>query len=151
MIVLYSFLLLALIYGLGNTVEEYNLPVMALYFLGMLRYLRERAKDPKALHQPGWAYLYGLCMAFFLLNRASDAVPVGIGVLVVAVDLLLRGEMKNLGRNLLMGVFGLQTLILPFALYFAAHHALADFWYGTIGFNLIYASKDTAFWLNETT
>ncbi|MBR3474143.1 MAG: hypothetical protein IKH34_03645 [Oscillospiraceae bacterium] len=150
-VVLFSFVLLVLLYGLGNTVEEYNLPVMGLYYLGLLRYLRERMRNPEALHRPLWAYVYGLCMAFFLLNRASDALPVGIGVLVVAADLLLRGEKKNLGANLLAGVLGLLTLILPFVLYFSAQHALDAFWFGTIGLNLAYAAKDTAFWIGETT
>lgn len=150
-ILAFFFLELVLLYGLGNTVEEYNLPVMALCLWGFVRYLHGLYEQGRVEHAPGWAFVYGLGMAFFLLNRPSDAAPVGIGVLCIGIGLLRRGAGRNLGQNLLAGLAGLAALILPFVLYFAAHGALADFWYGAIGFNLVYAANDTAFWLTETT
>ncbi len=89
---------------------------------------------------PGCAFIYGLFFAFSFLTRLSDALPVCVAVAFIASVLLVKREYKNLLWNALGFIGGAAVLIIPFVVYFAAHSALYDMWYGTIVFNLSYTS-----------
>ena len=147
-----AFFQLSLIYGIGDTVEEFNLPVMALCLQGFYRYVLACGEGRGAAavpHEPRWALVYGMGIGFFLMSRASDAGPVALGVLALSVWLLVGGKIANLLKNLLFGLAGLALVLLPVFGYFALHHAAGELWFGAIGFNLSYASTDVAFWLGE--
>lgn len=147
--VLCTFFVLSMLYGQGNTVEEFNLPLTAAALMGFFRYARQQEAEPETDHAPGWAYVYGLAVAWYLLCRGSDAIPVCLGILILGVYLLIKGKIKNLLLNILFGLLGMASFLIPFLIYFSRQGILEEFWYGTIGFNLRYIGTDTGSWIRE--
>lgn len=141
-----SLLLLRLVYGGGNTVEEFGLPFQAACLLGLYKWSEQDSPG----HDPRRALIYGVSIAFFILNRATDALCIGAGCLIILMTLLRAKAWKNMLSNLICGVLGVAAPILPFVLYFARFDALDALWYGTIGYNIEYASDGFTFWLAQT-
>lgn len=144
--VILSLVLLRLVYGGGNTVEEFGLPFHAACLLGLYKWSEQDSPD----HDPRWAFIYGISIAFFILNRATDALSICLGCLIIFISLLRAKAWKNMLSNLFCGVLGVAVLILPFVLYFAHFDALDALWYGTIGYNIEYASDGSTFQLAQT-
>ena len=129
----------------GNTTEEYILPLLFASYLLMLRWC-VGAERGDFLHRAGYAFVYGLSFAFALLTRVTNALGVCLGVAFIVITLIVKREWKNLFANAGMFILGAAVLIAPFCIYFAAHGALYDMWYGTLLFNLDYeANSATVF------
>lgn len=141
--VLFSLAMLRNVYGGGNTVEEFGLPFQMLSLMGLCRW----AGSEQAEHSPSWAFFYGVSIAFFILNRATDAICICAGCVVVLIVLLKAKAYRNILMNALAGLMGIVLPILPFVIYFAAHHALDAMWYGMIGYNMEYAGGAASFWM----
>lgn len=141
--VLCSLVMLRTVYGGGNTVEEFGLPFQMLSLMGLGLW----AQEGRAEHSPRWAFLYGVSIGFFILNRATDALCICVGCLVVFFCLLRAGAWRNILINALAGLGGIAVMVAPFAAYFALHGALDAFWYGMIGYNIEYAGGNGAFWM----
>lgn len=86
------------------------------------------------------ALVLGLGFSAGLLTRLTNALMVCVFALVLAVALALRGLWIDLGRCVLGFLGGVLVLAVPFVVYFAARGALYDMVYGTIIYNLGYAS-----------
>lgn len=125
----------------GNMTEEYSLPFLAVSLYLAARWCLARKKDPAAPHPWQWAAVYGASFAAILMLRVTSAVAVCSYVLVIALALLAGRQWKNLLAN--MGGFlgGFALLTGPFAVYFACKGSLADMLYGTIGYNIFYATE----------
>ena len=141
--VLFSLVMLRTVYAGGNTVEEFGLPFQMLGLMGLCEY----ARQDRAEHSLLWAFLYGISIAFFILNRATDALCICSGCVVVLVCLLRAKAYRNILLNALVGLAGIVVTILPFVVYFAMHGALNAFWYGMIGYNIEYAGGNGSFWM----
>lgn len=134
-------------YSAGNTVQEYNLPflIIAMYYL--VRYFYE----PKpGVHNPKWAFIYGITIGACLLLQLTHAIPVCAGILVIIVVLIKQKQWKNLWQNILYGFAGVLVMWIPFAVYFWINGALGDFIYCTLIFNFEYASN-IGTWLRGAT
>lgn len=123
----------------GNTTEEYILPLLFASYLLMLRWCAAERWDFR--HPARYAFVYGLTFAFALLTRVTNALGLCLGVAFIVIALIAKREWKNLFANAGMFILGSAVLILPFCIYFAAHGALYDMWYGTLLFNLDYKSN----------
>ena len=124
----------------GNTTEEYILPLLfGSYFL-MARWCSD-LEEGRFTHRAGAAFVYGLCFGFALMTRVTNALGVCLGVAFIAVLLAVKGEWKNLLANAGAFLLGAAVPVLPFCVYFAAHGALYDMWYGTLLYNLDYLSS----------
>lgn len=124
----------------GNTTEEYILPLLFASYLLMLRWCAA-AERGNFRHPARFAFVYGLTFAFALLTRVTNALGLCLGVAFIVIALIAKREWKNLFANAGMFILGSAVLILPFCIYFAAHGALYDMWYGTLLFNLDYKSN----------
>lgn len=124
----------------GNTTEEYILPLLFASYLLMLRWCAA-AERWDFRHPARYAFVYGLTFAFALLTRVTNALGLCLGVAFIVIALIAKREWKNLFANAGMFILGSAVLILPFCIYFAAHGALYDMWYGTLLFNLDYKSN----------
>lgn len=89
------------------------------------------------------ALVLGLGFSAGLLTRLTNALMVCVFALVLAVALALRGLWIDLGRCVLGFLGGALVLAVPFVAYFAAHGALYDMVYGTLIYNMAYASGDS--------
>lgn len=124
----------------GNTTEEYILPLLFASYLLMLRWCAAVERGVFR-HLARYAFVYGLAFAFALLTRVTNALGLCLGVAFIVIALIVKREWKNLFANAGMFILGSALLILPFCIYFAAHGALYDMWYGTLLFNLDYKSN----------
>ncbi len=131
-------------YNVGNTVQEYNLPFIAIATYYLMRYFYQ---DEPREHNPWWAFIYGIAVGACLLLQMTHAIPIGAGVLVIVVMLITQKRWKNLWQNLAMGLAGILVMWVPFALYFSLSGAFGDFIYCTIGYNLSYA-QNIGSWLH---
>ncbi len=121
----------------GNTVEEYLLPLLALSYAFIYRWLEQAERSPE--HPPRWAVAYGLVLGFSLLTRLSNGLGICMAVAIIAVWIARHGRWRNLLHNVAAFAAGFAAVVLPFLLYFWAKDATADMWYGTIFYNLDYA------------
>lgn len=123
----------------GNTTEEYILPLLFGSYLCMRSYLA-KVERGQVEHGARGAFLYGVCFAFALMTRATNALGVCVGVAIITAALAVHGMWRNLAANAAAFIAGAAVLIVPFCVYFAAHGALYDMWYGTLLFNLDYSA-----------
>lgn len=125
----------------GNMTEEYSLPFLAVSLYLAARWCIRRQDDPAAPHPWQWAAVYGASFAAILMLRVTSAVAVCSFVLVIALALLAKRQWRNLFANAGGFLGGFALLTVPFAVYFACKGSLADVFYGTIGYNIFYATE----------
>lgn len=130
---------LAANWGEGNTTEEYILPLLFASFFLMQRWC-SAAVQGEYDHDARGAFVYGVCFGVALMTRVTNALGVCIGVAFIVVALVIKGRWKNLGANALAFIGGAALPVVPFCIYFAAHGALYEMWYGTLLFNLDYSA-----------
>lgn len=123
----------------GNTTEEYILPLLFMSYGLMLRWAEGREAG-ESDHAPRAAFIYGLSFSFALMTRVTNALGICVGVLMICVALIAKGRWKNLGANALAFILGAAVLTVPFCIYFYAHGALYEMWYGTLLFNFDYSA-----------
>lgn len=136
------FLVIALIfyaahYEEGNHVEEYSVLFLSTAAYFFLRALKD-SEGKKFFHPPLYGFIYGFAFGACFLIRISDAAQICCQTFLVAIFLLQARDFKNLWQNFLSFCAGCAVIVLPFVIYFAAHGALYDMFYGTILFNLKY-------------
>lgn len=145
------FLLVILLdYGVGNTVEEYCLPLLMISYLMIYDWSCSWCKNWGAEHPPRAAFIYGLCFAICFLTRVTNAVSLCAVVFVIVCVLIANRSWRNLLMNAGAFIGGTACLILPFAMYFAKNGALGEMWYGTIGYNLEYTEASGLKWKTMT-
>ena len=105
----------------GNLVEEYCLPFLLWSSYGLFCwYSGERGE-----HDYRWAFLYGITMGVCFLTRITNFAPLGGGILIICIYLLVKGYVKSLFKNAAAFLVGFFLSIAPFMIYFALHGALA--------------------------
>ena len=126
----------------GNRTEEWSLPFLlaATYFF--LRGLKENFSARFGL-------VCGVGFGACLMLRAINALPICCEIFLAAIFLLRDGEIKLLRKIFLNFVFGAAVMILPFVVYFAAHGALYEMFYGTILLNVAYTASRENFLLTH--
>lgn len=124
----------------GNLTEEYALPFIALSLWLAARWCLGPARQ-KAPHPWQYAAVYGACFGAILMLRVTSAVSIGCFVLVICICLIARRQWAALGRNALGFVGGFAAATGPFCVYFALHGALGDMLYGTVLYNVFYATS----------
>ncbi len=131
--------ILRLVY-VGNSTEEYLLPLLCLSFERILLYVRRyRPESPE--HRPADAFLYGVTFSFCLLTRLTNALGLCGAVLAVAIALAVNRRWINLLENMAAFLLGAAALCLPFVVYFRQKDALSDLLYGTLLYNFEYLRK----------
>ena len=125
----------------GNMTEEYALPFIAASLWLAARWCEEQKRDPAAPHPWRYAAVYGLSFGAILLLRVTSAVSIGSFVLVIALYTLARKQWVTLAKNAAAFLGGFAGITAPFCLYFALQGALGKMVYGTIGYNLLYATE----------
>ena len=126
----------------GNMTEEYSLPFLAVSLWLAARYCRRAQETGGAAPHP-WRYaaVYGLSFGAILMLRVTSAVSLCCFVLVICIRLAAARQWKNLGANALGFAGGFAAATGPFAIYFAAKGALGEALYGTLWYNVFYATR----------
>lgn len=128
------------LYGYGNTVEEYILPLLILGFYKQYQWM-EGFYHGNISHSSKYASIYGFILAFALLTRLTNALGVCAGFGFVLITLLCYGKWSEFWKNAGSAILGFFILFLPFAAYFYYYDAFMDMWEGTFLFNVQYAKN----------
>ncbi len=124
-----------------NLIEPLCLPFLAVSLLIAVRWFKQCDSDHGSV-VPWWhPFVYGLSFSVCLLSRLTNALSVCVGVLVIAIMLLRWKQWMALLKCALSFIVGIALPLIPFCVYFAAHHAFYDFVYGTVLFNISYAGN----------
>ena len=124
-------------YEESNLTEEYCLPFLIWSMSKQLSY----TKSTHIEHKLSFALLYGITFGVCLMTRVTNAVIVCSFVLVISIHLARKKAWRNLGANALAFLAGAAIIVIPFILYFSAHNALPDMFYGTIWYNISYMEE----------
>ena len=129
----------------GNRTEEWSMPFLmaATYFF--LRGLKEE----KFSCPPLVGLINGLGFGACVLLRTTNALPLCCVAFLSAIFLLQARQFKILLRNVVNFCAGFAIIVLPFVIYFAAHDALYDAFYGTILLNMKYTAQRESFLLTH--
>ena len=133
----------AFLYVVGNTVEEYILPLLILAFSEQYKWFDNYTCNRQLFHKYSAAFIYGLVLSYALFSRLTNALGVCAGVAFIAVILIIHKKWIYLLYNFLFFLFGFLLLALPICLYFYVNGALGEMWYGTITYNLEYANTSS--------
>ena len=133
----------ALYYLDGNRTEEWSMPFLMAAMYLFLRGLKNSQWSPYVGLIDGVGF--GACV----MLRTTNALPLCCCALLSAIFLLRDGELKLLLKNLLTFCAGVVIMLLPFAVYFAAHGALDAATYGTIILNVAYSAQRENFLLTH--
>ncbi len=149
MVLLASLVYLAVSYVAGNSVQEWNLPFIAMATYYMVKYFYQDKKAQES-HDPKYALIYGVAIGACFLAQVTNAIFLCAGVLVILCVLVKQGAWANLGKNLLYGAIGLGGIMLPFVIYFIATGVLGEFFYYTFIYNISYTAG-VGSWLRGAT
>ena len=124
-----------------DLIEPLCLPFLAVSLLIAVRWFKQCDNNHGSV-VPWWhPFVYGLSFSVCLLSRLTNALSVCVGVLVIAIMLLRWNQWTALLKCVLSFIVGVALPLIPFCVYFAAHHAFYDFVYGTVLFNISYAGN----------
>ncbi len=121
-------------YNGGNLTEEYCLPFISISIYFQIGFLNKKVKQ----HNPFYSAIYGISFAICLCTRATNAIMICSGVLIIYILLLKSKLFKNLVINILFFVAGALAICLPFVLYYHLHDGLYEAFYCTILANIEY-------------
>ena len=126
-------------YWEGNNCGEYAMPFLALSTFCFLKTLKISAGEK--ICPTLYGFIYGVGFGACVLLRTANAMPICCYVFLTAIFLIQAHDFKGLLKNFLSLSAGFMVIVLPFVIYFAAHGALYDMLYGTILFNVSYATQ----------
>lgn len=124
----------------GNMTEEYSLPFLAVSLWLAVRWCKGAEEGETAPHPWRYAAVYGLSFGAILMLRVTSAVSVCCFVLGICIWLIVHRQWKALGANALGFLGGFTAATGPFAVYFALKGALGEALYGTLWYNVFYAT-----------
>lgn len=149
MILAVTMVFIAVSYASGNSVQEWNLPFIAVATYYMLQFFYQD-KTKQTEHNPKHALIYGVAIGACFLAQATHAIFLCAGVLAILIMLIMQKNWQNVGKNLLYGMIGLIATLLPFVIYFMITGALGEFFYYTFIYNMFYTSNIGS-WLKGAT
>ncbi len=118
----------------GNLSEDWAILFITIALYVCCKLIQDRGNDL-------WmnSAILGVCFASVFLIRPNDAVAF-VGGPVFGILLLLTIEKEQLRALKCIGyaIIGALCVITPCVCYFAYHHALPEFWYGLVGYNMNY-------------
>lgn len=141
---------ISLDYQIGNTVEEYCLPLLMISFLLIYRWSCAWCSGRSENHPPISAFVYGFCFSTCFLTRITNAIGLCAAILGIVCVLIAKQNWRNLAENAAALIGGIMLGIGPFILYFASYGEFDEMWYGTIEYNLEYAGASGLKWNSVT-
>ena len=135
-------------YSYGNFLEEWSLLPCSITIYLSLSFLVNHSLEK---HSYWRSLVYGLCFGFVFFIRPNDAVMICGGVMtgIFLYIVLKQKKYASAFINALMFFLGFVIMAAPWFAFFAYHHALKDFYFGLIGFNIQYGVPISYSFLEE--
>lgn len=122
-----------------NISEEYSLIfILSSLYLSLKYYLSEAIE-----HNYKYSIVYGICSMSLFLIKMNVIIPIGVIVITIVINLMIKKKYKNILINGLAFILGMSIIMIPICIYFIYHGALYEMIYGTILFNLKYMGVGT--------
>lgn len=83
------------VYSNGNMCEEYCLPFLMFSAYGQYLYFKHTNQD----HNVWWGFFYGVTVSIAILTRATNAIPVLCGIIVIIFMLIKTKQYYNILKN----------------------------------------------------
>lgn len=135
-----SMLLINLFYA-GNLTEEYCLPFLLWSTYFAVKFFKSY-KDREEVHNPLYAFFYGITFMVCFLIRLTSALPMCCVVMVIFFYLVYHKRWKNIIQNIFMFCLGSVITILPFIIYFWWHGALYQMFDAAFLHNITYVTAN---------
>ena len=127
-------------YEFGNLCEEYCNPLLLASMYLVTRWIDNKNSGENS-HNPLYAFVYGITFGFSMMTRLTNAIGVCVAVFFIMLYLIFKKEFANLLKNAVGFILGTALIVAPFMIYFAVKGATYDFWYGTLLYNIAYATN----------
>lgn len=131
--------IILLLYGAGNTVEEWSLPFELIVLLMAIKILN--GSNTSLRYIKGAAAVAGFCFATVALIRIDNNYIICGLALGLIVSFIKNKEYGCLWASILFFFIGLVLGFLPWIIYFASKNALGEMLYATFIFNLKYKAN----------
>ena len=125
-----------LLWYFGNTQSEWCLPFLA----ASMYYIFDYVLAKEYSHKNAGAFAYGLTIGVSLMSRPINCIYIAFSACAIGALLIYHKEWKNLFQNILFGLLGIITIVIPFVIYFALNGALYDMVFASFLYNLKYAN-----------
>ena len=136
-VLLFSIVIYSGLYEYGNLTEEYSLLPSSIAIYYALSYL---IKNKNSKRPYIYGFICGLCFGFMFYIRPNDAVIQCGGVMsgIFFYLIYVQKTFKTAFLNALVFLCGFILISSPIVIYFLYNHAINEFFFGLIGFNLNY-------------
>ena len=141
LVVLASYFILSITYGQGNLSEEYSLIfIISSIYLGM-KYIKNVEEKGIVNHPFCYAVWYGVSFTSILFLRVTNGVAICCLIFVICILLIKDKKFVNLLQNACAFLAGACILFIPFSVYYYLKNSWYDMIFGTIIYNVLYASE----------
>lgn len=140
MVLLPLFVIMAVTMEGGNLTEEWSLP----FLFGALYLALDFIKGQEQEHNPGYAFVYGICFGILALIRITNAVMICAIVFTITVFLIIGRRWKNLLWNAIAFLGGIAAAFVPPLLYYGYFGEVKEMLYCTFVFGFIYGTEGFA-------
>ncbi len=137
MILLILCLFIFSLFGVGGLTESYCLPFLMWSEYFAVKFFKNHEKMN---HNKWYAFFYGITFAICLLTRVTNALVLCCTMFVGFILLISKRKWKNIFANICFFLIGLGISCLPFIIWFLRIDAFEDMLYGTIIYNVMYAT-----------
>lgn len=127
-------------YMSGNLVEEYCLPFVVWSTIRIYKFMENYDFTGKALLEPEDTVLYGITCGICLLTRATNAMPLVGGAIVIILVSIRSKAFTNLLKNIMVFVIAMGIVVAPFCIYFLIKGSIAEMFFAMITYNKEYAA-----------
>lgn len=125
----------------GNLTEEYLLPWIACVIYLTMRWAQQNSIAQVENFDSRISFLSGIILGLGLMTRLTNAAVTSGIILYVGLMQLFHKKWGDLFKTILVFCTGFFLVVMPFVLYFYAHQALGDMWFGTFELNFKYAGQ----------
>ncbi len=127
------------LYGVGGLTESYCLPFLMWSMYFAVKFIQNSEGGVK--HNKWYSFFYGITFAVCLLTRITNALVLCCAIFIGFIILIKNKQWGNIIINIIFFLMGMVCICIPFLVYFTYHDALYDMIYGTLIYNIMYASK----------
>ena len=124
----------------GNHGEDYCVPFLFISSYYLLKYFREIGEE----HSWKYAIFYGISFGVCLFSKATNALILGAGILVVFINLLVLKKYKNILDNVVAFIVGTLVIDVPILFYFISKGCLNEMIFAMFTYNATYQQRTVA-------
>lgn len=125
----------------GNCTEEFCLPFLVWSTYYAIRYFKFDYVNGRE-HNPIYSGVYGVTFMVCAFTRVTNAIPLCMILIAGIFTLAYNKKWKNIFKNIMAFLLGTAIFAIPFIIYYISKDAMYEMIYGTIIYNIRYATEN---------